>query len=353
MLPTTPGIPWWGAVLLAGGLTAIGAMIDTHGGHNLGGIFKFLFVVGILGAVLLVRNRALFTAASQPPLLMVVIGGIALYFAQSGQHKSGLKQIALQVVIPIAKMFPMMAWTFVLVVAIALARHFLSRRAHPFAAGNHAETATRKTTRGQAAREKAKARREEKSAATRRVREEPAKVGAVAAAATVGAGAARHTARHQRPAAEATRRSVAEQPRRSADPARQPGDRGRAPVDRRGEPGRSRSSDATRANRRERPDDLPPRSRSAAPRPSRDTGRYDVPGRRATDSRYSPRSTDSAPLSGHEINDREAYGDPRRRDDARRSAPRRNGYRDPQANDARHRDPDLPAHPSPRVRYRD
>ncbi|WP_018179133.1 DUF6542 domain-containing protein [Jongsikchunia kroppenstedtii] len=351
MLPTTPGIPWWGAVLFAGGLTAVGAMIDTSGSTDLGGMFKFLFVVGVLGAVLLVRNRALFTAAAQPPLLMVVIGGIALYFAQSGQHKSGLKQIALQVVIPIAKMFPMMAWTFVLVVAIALGRYYLSRRTHPFAGGSHADTGSRKTTRSQAARDKAKARREERATATRRVRDEPAKVGAVTAAAPVGAGAGatRHNTR-QRPAADATtRRSAAEKPRRAA----QPGDRSRVPVDRHGEPPvRSRSADATRAARREHPADLPPRSRAAAPRPSRDTGRYDVPGRRASESRYSQRSTES-PRPGREMRDREPYGDPRRRDDARRAASRREGFTDPRAGEARHRDSDVPAHPSPRVRYRD
>lgn len=348
MLPTTPGIPWWGAVLLAGGLTAVGAMIDTSDGPHLGGMFKFLFVVGILAAVLLVRNRALFTAAAQPPLLMVVIGGIALYFAQSDQHKSGLKQIALQVVIPIAKMFPMMVWTFVVVLAIALARYFLSRQAHPFAAGNHADTGSRKTTRSQAARDKAKARRGERATPTRRVRdEEPTKVGAVAAAATVGAGVG--ASRHQRPAADATRRSVAEKPRRAA----QPGDRSRTPADRRGEAGRSRTTDATRAARRERPGDLPPRSRSAAPRPSRDTGRYDVPGRRAADSRYSPRSGEATPRPGRDMRDREAYGDPRRHEDARRAAPRRESYGDPRANAPRYRDPEVPAHPSPRVRYRD
>lgn len=383
MLPTSPGIPWWGAVLLAGGLTTIGAIVDTHGGNDLGAMFKFLFVLGIVGAVLLVRNRALFTAAAQPPLIMVVIGGIALYFAQSGKHKSGLKQIALQVVIPLAKMFPMMVWTFVLVLLIAIARYYLSRHSHPFATGNHADAA-KKPTRSQEAREQARARRAKTTTTARRSREKPAESAAVAA---VGATAAATTAV---PVAAAAATSRSDPARQDLPPA--PGDRAsrrRAASEYRDEPGRPRYDNPSRGERRDRTGDLPPRSRSAASRAgSRDGRRREAADRRPGDAPLPPaRPADPAAYSARdmrELRDRESRGPrrdsyrggERRRDEMGRPVPRRDAaQREPGAADRRaaqrpdrrpiERDipenraaaprpaDDVPSHPSPRVRYRD
>lgn len=127
VLPALKGLPWWGAVLVAVGATAIGAMIDTDSGSTLGRSFKLFYLFGCVLAALAVRQRALFTAAAQPPLVAFIVGVTALYTINSGTGDQGMKQIILKVVLPIATSFPWILLTFLLTLAIVVARWFLAR----------------------------------------------------------------------------------------------------------------------------------------------------------------------------------------------------------------------------------
>ncbi|MCZ4548460.1 DUF6542 domain-containing protein [Gordonia rubripertincta] len=136
-LPTAPGVPWWGAVLIAVGLTTVGAVIAVSGDEtNLGFSFKALYVVGCVAAVLAVRRRALFTAVAQPPLVLFGVAVIALYFLVSDSG-AGLKKLVFDVALPVAKLFPLMGWTFVVVFAIGAARYWFT---HPKNAGKPASS---------------------------------------------------------------------------------------------------------------------------------------------------------------------------------------------------------------------
>ncbi|ROZ93734.1 hypothetical protein EEB19_16930 [Gordonia sp. OPL2] len=127
VLPTVRGLPWWGAVLVATVITGIGAVIDASNTDALGAIFKFCYLVGCVAAALAVRRRALFTAAAQPPLIAFLVGIIALYTLNADQASSGLKSLIFRVLLPIANAFPWMALTFLVTLALVVARWYLTR----------------------------------------------------------------------------------------------------------------------------------------------------------------------------------------------------------------------------------
>ncbi|HCS59611.1 MAG TPA: hypothetical protein DIW80_22880 [Gordonia polyisoprenivorans] len=126
VLPTVRGVPWWGAVLVATALTAIGAIMDAKNHGNLGAVFNFCLLVGCCLAALAVRRRALFTAAAQPPLIAFCVGVLALYSLNAGSA-SGLKSLVLKVLLPIAANFPWMAITFVVTLVLVVLRWLLTR----------------------------------------------------------------------------------------------------------------------------------------------------------------------------------------------------------------------------------
>ena len=101
--PDVPGVPWWGAVLIATTTTLAGIAIDASSGlRELTNVCAGLYLIGCVAAVLVVRRSALFTAMVQPPLVLVVgivVGG--MLFTQSG----GLYGTALKVI----NAFPTMA----------------------------------------------------------------------------------------------------------------------------------------------------------------------------------------------------------------------------------------------------
>ncbi|MGW0037475.1 DUF6542 domain-containing protein [Gordonia sp. NPDC003376] len=125
VLPTVRGVPWWGAILIATVITAIGAIIDTSSNSTIGGAFNFCQLVGCVLAALAVRRRALFTAAAQPPLVSFVIALIALY--ASADQASELKSLILKVLLPIAANFPWMAITFLVTLVVVVGRWYLTR----------------------------------------------------------------------------------------------------------------------------------------------------------------------------------------------------------------------------------
>ncbi len=127
VLPTLRGVPWWGAVLIAVAITAVGAGIDARSTDELGATFKFCFLVGCVAAALLVRRRALFTAAAQPPLVAFGVGIITLYTVNADRSTASLKSLILQVLLPIADVFPWLAITFLVTLALVVARWFVTR----------------------------------------------------------------------------------------------------------------------------------------------------------------------------------------------------------------------------------
>ncbi|MGB3302397.1 DUF6542 domain-containing protein [Gordonia sp. (in: high G+C Gram-positive bacteria)] len=126
VLPTVRGVPWWGAVLIAVGITTIGAVIDAESASTLGRSFKLCYLVGCILAALLVRQRALFTAAAQPPLVAFAVGIATLFVLDSGDSQ-GLRAIVFKVVLPIASSFPWILLAFLATLTVVLVRWFAAR----------------------------------------------------------------------------------------------------------------------------------------------------------------------------------------------------------------------------------
>ncbi|WP_157124825.1 DUF6542 domain-containing protein, partial [Nocardia pseudovaccinii] len=128
ILPSVPGIPAGAAVLIAVACTFLGFLIDAHGENNeLTATFNTLYVLGCVAAVLAVRYRALFTAMVLPPLLLFVAVPLAYQQLTDGAS-NGLKDILLNLAIPLVNRFPIMALATVLVLAIGAGRILLHRR---------------------------------------------------------------------------------------------------------------------------------------------------------------------------------------------------------------------------------
>ncbi|MBT0565574.1 DUF6542 domain-containing protein [Williamsia sp. CHRR-6] len=121
VLPTVRGIPWWAAVLVGLVPAVAGAVIDAQRTDHLAGFFKILYFLGCVTAVLAVRRRSLFTAIAQPPLIAFGVS-LATYYAIKGDTSSGLRTFIIDVMLPIAKDFPLMAWTFVIVAILGAGR---------------------------------------------------------------------------------------------------------------------------------------------------------------------------------------------------------------------------------------
>lgn len=115
VLPALPGLPWYGAVVVAVVLTVIGAVI---GGSNFANgvpaALWIFFLVGVILAVLAVRRRAVFTAMVQPPL----IGAAVILLA--GKILDG--QAFVFSGINVVKCFPMLAVGTGIALVLGLAR---------------------------------------------------------------------------------------------------------------------------------------------------------------------------------------------------------------------------------------
>ena len=129
-----PGVPAWGAVAIAVGATFLGFVIDAARGTELTSAFACLYLIGVVAAVVLVRYRGLFTAAVQAPLILFVAVPLSYqYFTES--PGSGLRDILLNVAIPLVNRFPLMLLGTVLALALAGARVFLTKQASHAPAG--------------------------------------------------------------------------------------------------------------------------------------------------------------------------------------------------------------------------
>lgn len=125
LVVTVPGLPWWGVILLAAGVTSIGVLIDASGGGGeLTSVFSTFYFLGCLFAVVAAANKSLFTAMAQPPLLLL----FAVPVAQTliGKDKStSLRDIAINIAYPLVDRFPVMLATSIVVLIIGCLRYFL------------------------------------------------------------------------------------------------------------------------------------------------------------------------------------------------------------------------------------
>ncbi|CAM3875220.1 DUF6542 domain-containing protein [Smaragdicoccus niigatensis] len=118
------------AVLIALGFTGVGIGVDALLGNELTATFSALYFLGCVAAVLAVRHRGLFTAAVQPPLIMAASVPVAAVVV-SGSSPSSLKDMLLNVAIPMVDRFPVMLAASIVVLVLAVFRWMTGRVAKP------------------------------------------------------------------------------------------------------------------------------------------------------------------------------------------------------------------------------
>ncbi len=134
IVPTLPGVPSWGAVLIAITFAAVGFAFDAgSGGKELTAVFAGAYVLGCIAAVLAVRQSGVFTAVIQPPLILFVTVPGA-YFLFHGGTMNGVKDLLINCGYPLIERFPLMFFTSAVVLLIGMIRWYQgmsSRRAAP------------------------------------------------------------------------------------------------------------------------------------------------------------------------------------------------------------------------------
>jgi hypothetical protein len=147
--PNIPGVPWWGALLIAITASAIGYAIDAGSGHKeLTHVFAVFYVAGCVVAALAVRQEGVFTAIIQPPLILfcAVPGAYWLFHGRKVGH---LKDLLINCGYPLIERFPLMLGTAGGVLLIGLVRWYfgMSYRTAATADTNDADAATPAETR--------------------------------------------------------------------------------------------------------------------------------------------------------------------------------------------------------------
>jgi hypothetical protein len=125
MIPTLPGVPSWGAVLIAFTFTAIGFAFDAgSGGKELSLAFAAAYAVGCVAAVVAVRQTGVFTAVIQPPLILFVCVPGAYFLFHDGAM-GGVKDLLINCGYPLIERFPLMFFTSAIVLLVGLARWYM------------------------------------------------------------------------------------------------------------------------------------------------------------------------------------------------------------------------------------
>ncbi|MFI8569646.1 DUF6542 domain-containing protein [Rhodococcus sp. NPDC078407] len=367
ILATLPGVPAWGAVAIAAGLTFLGFLIDAARGTELTGAFAFLYVLGCIAGVVLVRYRGLFTAMVQAPLILFVAVPLSYQYFTDDAGTS-LKDIILNVAIPLVNRFPLMLLGTVVAVGLGAVRIVLKRQ------NTHAPAVRRSPKRAEDKPTRAQRRVSEERPERSRRRVTPAvgrSVDADAEATDIVPGP--YVGRRRTDPASGAQQSAARAgmdstPRRAAAPI--PSTQSRYAADSsRGEYARPDHQKPDQLEpdheKPEYPRALYPQTRSQQPQ-SQQPQPQQAQSRRiqqpqSAESRYSTESS----YSTEARRGRSAYGQPPRADaDTYRTGSRPVGApRTPSPADAdqapgnhalptAHRD-DIPPHPVPRVRYRD
>jgi hypothetical protein len=128
ILGKSRGLPWWGVVLLAFGVTAIAAAFDMQRQDALGRVYQGAYLVGCVAAICLVRRRSLFGPMVQPPLVFAVTAVLAVVLlAPDTGGSGGLKSLIFTVALPLTSNFPTMAIATGVTVAIGLFRIWRER----------------------------------------------------------------------------------------------------------------------------------------------------------------------------------------------------------------------------------
>lgn len=122
------GWPWWGAVLLALGLSIVGAFIDMKMSSHLGKVFEGAYFVGCVGAVCLVRRRNLFGPMVQAPLILAVTVPVVVLLTAGLPSGSSTVSKLLALGVPLVTGFPTMAITTGATVLIGGIRFLVQRR---------------------------------------------------------------------------------------------------------------------------------------------------------------------------------------------------------------------------------
>jgi hypothetical protein len=125
MIPTIPGVPSWGAVLVAVTFVAVGFAFDAgSGSKELTLAFAAAYAIGCIAAVVAVRQTGIFTAVIQPPLILFIVVPGA-YFLFHGGAMDGLKDLAINCGYPLIERFPLMFFTSAIVLLVGLARWYM------------------------------------------------------------------------------------------------------------------------------------------------------------------------------------------------------------------------------------
>ncbi|GAA5042557.1 DUF6542 domain-containing protein [Nocardia callitridis] len=128
IVPTVPGLPVAAAVSIAVVCTILGFSIDLlGGGSDLTGAFATLYVLGCVVAVCVVRYRGLFSTLVLPPLLLFLAVPLA-YEWLTGHTSTSIKDILLNLAIPLVNRFPVMMLATMLVLLVGGIRVLMERR---------------------------------------------------------------------------------------------------------------------------------------------------------------------------------------------------------------------------------
>jgi hypothetical protein len=122
------GWPWWAAVLLALGLSIVGAVIDMHLSGGLARVFEGAYFIGCVGAVCLVRRRNLFGPMVQAPLILAVTVPVVVLLTKGVPSGSGTGSKLIALGVPLVTGFPTMAITTGATVLIGGIRFLVQRK---------------------------------------------------------------------------------------------------------------------------------------------------------------------------------------------------------------------------------
>ncbi|MGB9306213.1 MAG: DUF6542 domain-containing protein, partial [Mycobacterium sp.] len=136
--PNIPGVPWWGAVLIATTSTAIGYIFDA-GHKELTHVFAGFYIAGCVAAILAVRRSGVFTAVIQPPLILFLAVPGAYWLFHGGKI-GGIKDLLINCGYPLIERFPLMLGTAGGVLLIGLVRWYFGGSSRTAAATDEAAT---------------------------------------------------------------------------------------------------------------------------------------------------------------------------------------------------------------------
>ncbi|WP_433562987.1 DUF6542 domain-containing protein [Nocardia sp. CA-151230] len=368
ILPSVPGVPAGAAVLIAVTCTFIGLLIDAQSsgsrpqGDELTGSFATLYIAGCVVAVLAVRHRGLFTTMVLPPLLLFIAVPLAYQFLFGSSGSLKLKDILLNLAIPLVNRFPTMALATVLVLIAGAVRIVLHHRETKAGATGEPRRTRAGATRPGSARAQRTRSTGSKEPARRRLRPgaETAEEGGTPDSETTGSSRRAGARVAAGPPRVGTGRPAGESRRRRAqDPDQAAAERTPAATEGRRRAARPDQSGAATAEGRRRA--------QYAEQPSRNGDRRAVPGdqprtgeRRAApadrprngERRAAPPAPEAAQGEGRRrrAQPEQAAG----RGTERHAAPERNPAPAAEGGRRRRAQPgELPPHPRPNVRYRE